>query len=412
MLHRLLRPLVESRLRSHGAVLVEGAKAVGKTTLALSVCASSVRLDRDRAARQAADVDPTLVLDGAEPRLIDEFQLVPDLWNAIRARLDDTGRKGCFVITGSSTAEDSLNSHSGAGRMARLTLRTLTLHELGRSSGVFSLQALLDGNAPPGDAARMSVRDIAEHLVRGGWPGHLHLSWDEAMDANQDYLDTLVHVDVPQVTGGRRDPERLRRLLRGLARNVSTPASMRAIAKQGEATPSPNTLSEDMKTLQRLFVIEEQPAWAPRLRSRVRLASLPKRHLTDPSLAVAALQATPERLLREEIEWTGFLFESLVVHELKAYVQAQRCEVLHYRDNKGFEVDAIIERRDGRWLAVEIKLGAGAIEAAAQRLLQFLGRLDASTASLCAGLVVVVADSPTYRRPEGVWVTSLASLGP
>ncbi len=412
MLDRIGEDVVRDRLRTHGAVLLEGPKAVGKTTTALRLSASAVRLDRDAAARQAAQVDPDLVLDGRPPSLLDEFQLAPGIWNAVRGRIDDTREKGLYILAGSATPEDEPTSHSGAGRIARVPMRTLSFFERGLATGRTSLQALLDGTAPTPDPERMSVREVVRHLAAGGWPANLDLDVDDALDANAEYLHAIVHVDLPRVDGVRRDPEKLTRLVRGFARNVATNASLAAIALAGNASGSVNTRTDHARALGRLYLIEDQPAWGPRLRSRIRLAATPKRHLADPSLAVAALGATPERLLSSEIEWTGFLFESQVVHDLRVLTQPLRAEVRFYRDNKGLEVDAIVEHRDGRWLAVECKLGAGRIDEGARHLLALQDKLDPATAARCAGLLVVAADTPTYLRPDGVLVTSLASLGP
>lgn len=412
MLKRIVEDVVRDRLRTHGAVLLEGPKAVGKTTTALRLAASAVRLDRDAPARQAAQVDPDLVLDGAPPRLIDEFQLAPGIWNAVRGRVDDTRAKGLYLLAGSATPADEPTSHSGAGRIARLSMRTLTFFERGLASGRTSLRALLDGATPARDADRMDVREVVHHLVVGGWPANLDLGVDDALDANAEYLHAIVHVDLPRVDGVRRDPEQLTRLVRGFARNIATDASLAAIGLAGETSASVNTRTDHARALARLYLTEDQPAWSPHLRSRIRLAATPKRHLADPSLAIAALGATPERLLSAEIEWTGFLFESQVIHDLRVLTQPQRAEVRFYRDNKGLEVDAIVERRDGRWLAVECKLGASRIDEGAAHLLALRDKLDAATAERCAGLLVVTAQSPTYLRPDGVLVTSLASLGP
>lgn len=409
---RIAHEGVQARLARNGAVLIEGAKAVGKTTTALALCASHVRLDRDAAARAAASADPTLVLEGSTPRLIDEYHLVPGIWEAVRGTVDARRAKGQFVLTGSSTPDPEATSHSGAGRIARTVMRTLSQFERGRSTGRTSLAALLEGKTPDPDTARTSVRDAIDALAIGGWPGHADLDPASAMDANAEYLDTIVHVDLPRANGARRDPAALMRFLRGYARNVATNASLARIAAHGERTLAPNTRTDYLRALERLFLVENQEAWAPRLRSRIRLTTTPKRHLTDPSLAVAALGATPERLLGSEIEWAGFLFESLVIHDLRVLAGPQRTQVRYYQDNKGLEIDAIVERRDGRWLGVEVKLGAPQIDVAATNLLAMREKLDDAARATCSALVVIIADSPTYLRRDGVIVTSLASLGP
>lgn len=256
------------------------------------------------------------------------------------------------------------------------------------------------------------MAETIEALSVGGWPDNLTLTPADALEANADYLDVIVHTDVHRVDGVRRDPDGVRRLLASYARNLATDASLRTIARTAERPLGETTLHDYLRVLSRLFLIEDQPSWKPQLRSRVRLAATPKRHLADPSLAVAALGATPQRLLGPEIELAGFLFESQAVHDLRIYAQPHRGEVRFYRDNKGLEIDAIVEASDGRWLAIEIKLGHHRVDEAARNLLALRQKLSPAANAACGALVVVVADSPTYTRPDGVLVTSIASLGP
>jgi predicted AAA+ superfamily ATPase len=409
---RIVEALVAARLRTHGAVLLTGPKAVGKTTTARCFAASEVRLDQDAAALTAAQTDPRLVLDGESPRLIDEYQLAGGIWNAVRGRVDDLGGKGLFLLAGSTTPESEERDHTGARRIAAVQMRTMTLLERGLSSGAVSLGALLDGAKAPVEQRRLDVPDAIEALSIGGWPDNLHLTPADALDANADYLDVIVHADVPRVDGVRRDPDGVRRLLASYARNVATDASLRTIARAAERPLGETTLHDYLRVLSRLFLIEDQPSWKPQLRSRVRLAATPKRHLADPSLAVAALGATPQRLLGPEIQLAGFLFESQAIHDLRVYAQPHRGEVRFYRDNKGLEIDAIVETTAGRWLAAEVKLGHHRVDDAAISLLALKAKLSPRTNAACGALIVIVADSPTYTRPDGVIVTSIAALGP
>jgi predicted AAA+ superfamily ATPase len=409
---RIIETLVEARLRTHGAVLLTGPKAVGKTTTARCFAASEVRLDQDHAALTAAQTDPRLVLDGEPPRLIDEYQLAAGIWSAVRGRIDDLGGKGLFLLTGSSTPESEERSHTGARRIAAVQMRTMTLLERGLSSGAVSVRALLDGSPAGADPHGLGVTEAIEALSIGGWPDNLTLTPTDAVEANADYLDVIVHADVHRVDGIHRDPDGVRRLLASYARNVATNASLRTIARTAEKPLGETTLHDYIRALGRLFLIEDQPSWKPQLRSRIRLAATPKRHLADPSLAVAALGATPQRLLGPEIELAGFLFESQTIHDLRVYAQPHRGEVRFYRDNKGLEVDAIIETPDGRWLAAEIKLGHHRVDEAARNLLALREKLSPTTNAACGTLLVIVADSPTYTRSDGVVVTSIASLGP
>jgi predicted AAA+ superfamily ATPase len=410
---RIVEEQLRARLRTHGAVLITGPKAVGKTTTARGFAASEVRLDQDRAALTAAQTDPRLVLDGEYPRLIDEYQLAEGMWNAVRGRVDDLGRKGLFLLTGSATPEVDQADHTGARRIAPVSMRTMALLERGLSSGELSVGALLDGNQDAAAKPRaLGVTEAIEALAIGGWPDNIGLTPGDALDANADYLDVIVNTDIRRVDGARRDPDGVRRLLASYARNVATAASLRTIGRTAEEPPSEGTLHDYLRALRRLFLIEDQPSWKPRLRSRVRLAATPKRHLADPSLAVAALGATPERLLGPEIELAGFLFESQVVHDLRVYAQPHRGTVRFYRDNKGLEIDAIVEAVDGRWIAVEIKLGHHRVDEGARNLLALREKLSAEANAACGALLVVVADSPTYTRPDGILVSSVASLGP
>lgn len=411
-LPRSIERLAASRLRTHGAVLLQGPKAVGKTTTARGFAASEVRLDQDRAALTAARTDPRLVLAGEQPRLIDEYQLAEGMWGAVRGRIDDLGGKGLFLLTGSATPEDDPTEHTGVGRIAPVTMRTMTLHERGLSTGAVSVGALLDGELPVGGPHAFSVTDAIEAMAVGGWPGNLGLDADDAADANTAYLDMVVRADVRRVDGINRDPEGVRRLLVSYARNTAQDAALRTVARTSEQPLSDATLHDYLRALRRLFLIEDQENWKPSLRSRVRLAATPKRHLADPSMAIAALGATPKRLLGPEIELAGFLFESQVIHDLRVYAQAHRAEVRFYRDNKGLEVDVVVEATDGRWIAVEVKLGHGAVDEGASNLLAMRDKLSGPVRAAGGALVVVVADSPTYVRDDGVVVTSVASLGP
>lgn len=410
--NRIVEELIARHLGTHGAVLVTGPKAVGKTTTARTFAASEVRLDQDRAARTAAETDARLILEGESPRLIDEYQLAPGVWEAVRGRIDDLGGKGLFLLTGSATPEQDPARHTGARRIAPVPMHTMTLLERGLSTGNVSVGRLLQGEPVEPGPHDFTVTDAIEATAVGGWPDNLDLTTPQALDANADYLDLIVHVDVRRVDGVERDPDGVRRLLASYARNVATHAALRTIARTAEEPLSEPTLHDYVRALKRLFLIEEQENWRPHLRSRVRLAATPKRHLCDPSLAVAALGATVERLLGAEIELAGFLFESQVVHDLRVYAQPHRAGVRFYRDNKGLEVDAVVEATNGRWGAFEIKLGHQRVDEGAQNLLALRAKLTDGVNADCGALVVVVADSPTYVRPDGVVVTSIAALGP
>ena len=402
------------RLSSAGAVLLEGARACGKTETGRHASASEVLLDVDQEAREALAVDPRLILKGETPRLIDEWQLAPVLWNHVRRTVDERRASQQFILTGSAVPPDDTTRHTGAGRISRLRLRPMSLSELGRSTGDISLGALLDGEATAVEDTLFSTEDLAELLCVGGWPGHLRSPVRAAMQANRDYLEDVSRVDLERVDGVRRDPERVRRFLQSLARNVATNASLATITRDANGPDDhlkPPTARGYLAALERLMVVEHQPPWAPRLRSRSRLRTSPKRHFVDPSLAVAALGAGPDRLLTD-FEWFGFLFESMVIRDLRVYAQAAGARVYHYRDNTGLEVDAIVEASPGRWAGFEIKLGTGRIEEAAANLLQFAQRVDTTALGKPAALGVIVGSGYGYRRKDGVSVIPCGALGP
>jgi predicted AAA+ superfamily ATPase len=407
---RIVDSELDRRLSAAGAVVIEGPKACGKTATARNLAASEVLLDIDANARQALAIDPRLVLDGDTPRLIDEWQVEPTIWNHIRRMVDERGGPGQFILTGSAVPADDITRHTGAGRLTRLRLRPMTLFELGRSSGAISLAELFAGDQLSCPDPGLNVADLAELISVGGWPGHLRLTPQQALQANRDYLDEIRRVDISRVDGVRRDPDKVGRLLRSLARNVSTCASATGMAEDiGGITVQ--TVLEYLASLERLLIVEDQPSWAPHLRSRSRLRSAAKRHLVDPSLAVAALRTTPDGLLKD-MNLLGLLFESLVIRDLRVYAQALDAEVLHYRDNTGLEVDAIIQHADGRWGALEIKLGTGMVEQGAATLLKFADRVDTDKCGAPSLLAVITGSGYGYRRDDGVMVIPIGSLRP
>jgi len=403
-----------ARLSAVGAVVIEGPRACGKTATARQVAASEVLLDVDAQARQAIAIDPALVLEGATPRLIDEWQIEPTIWNHVRRAIDDRSDPGQFVLTGSAVPADDITRHTGAGRITRLRMRPMSLFETGHSAGSISLAELLEGRVSPSSDPGLTVAGIAEALALGGWPGLRGRGMPDGLLAVRDYLDEIARVDIGRMDGTHRDPNRVARLFASLARNVATHAAATTLARDTGGADGPlkdDTVREYLGALERLMVIEDQPAWAPHLRSSYRLRTAPKRHFVDPSLAVAALRATPDRLL-DDLNLLGFLFESLVVRDLRVYAQAADGRVLQYRDNGGLEVDAIVETGDGRWMAFEVKLGQGQIDDAAASLMRFAKRIDTARCGSPALLGVIVATGYGYRREDGVAVIPIGALGP
>jgi predicted AAA+ superfamily ATPase len=411
---RIADDVLRKKLEATGAVLIEGPKACGKTETARQLARSEVLLDIDKRARAAAALDPGLVLDGETPRLLDEWQVEPSIWNHVRRAVDQRREPGQFILAGSAAPADDATRHSGAGRIARLQMRPMSLFESGLSGGSISLRDLLGGGRA---SARTDVElaGVAEALVRGGWPALQEVPVQAAMERVGDYLEEICRTDINRVDGGRRDPVRVRRLLRSLARNVATHVTMTTLgadsAASGEDPLKQQTVREYLSALERLFVVEDQPPWEPHLRSRSILRKSPKRHFVDPSLAAAALGAGPAALLRD-LNLFGFLFESLVVRDLRLYSQPMRGEVRQFRDNKGLEIDAIVET-DGRWGAFEVRLGGERpIEEAAANLLKFAREVDTRRSGEPSVLGVIVASGYGYRREDGIQVIPITALGP
>ena len=406
-----------TRLRATGAVLVEGPRGCGKTETALRAAKSAVRLDRDQAARRAGELNPALLLDGDRPRLIDEWQLVEGVWNEVRGDVDDHPEEtGRYILAGSAVPSDDKTRHTGSLRFTRLRMRPMSLAESGHSSSAVSLAALFAGGEAKAADPGLDIADIAERIVIGGWPALLRRDPADALVATQGYLDETCRVDLGRLDGPHHDPENVARLLRSLARCVATEASASTIGADvagADAMGAINyhTVIDYIRALARLFIVEDLPAWSPALRSRGVLRSSVTRHFVDPSLAAAALGASPDRLLRDP-ETLGLLFESLVIRDLRIYGQAIGATVSHYRENTGAEADAILQMRSGEWAAVEVKLGQGDIDKGARSLLRVAGNIDTDRHGTPAFLAVVTGWGYAYRRPDDVLVIPVGTLAP
>ncbi len=402
------------RLGSAGVVVIEGPKACGKTAMARQVAKSEVLLDVDENARRAIAVDPTLVLTGETPRLIDEWQVEPVIWNHVRRMADQRQGTGQFILTGSAVPTDDITRHTGAGRISRLRLRTMSLVETGFSSAEVSLRDLFDGHFSGSGDPGHKLGDITEQLCRGGWPGSLNLQLNASLRAQRDYLEEIQRLDIRRLDGVRRDPDKVTRVIRSLARNTATEVSARTIAVDAGGADGPlnnDTVRDYLSALVRLMICEEQPAWPTHLRSKAFQRTSVKRHFVDPSLAVAALRANPERLL-QDLNLLGLLFKSLVFRELNIYGRVADADVYHYRDNTGLEVDAIVQRRNGDWCAFEVKLGVSQVDEAAAALLKFRDRLNLGKCGNPGILGVIVSSGYGYRREDGIAVIPIGALSP
>ena len=375
---------------------------------------SEARLD-DEATLLMAEADPAAVLQGATPRLLDEWQNAPRIWNRVRRECDDRARFGQFVLTGSAAPHDDITRHTGVGRIARVLMRPMSLYESGGSTGSLSLRRLFDGEAMFDQPSVVGLREVASSVCVGGWPGSLALEEVDARLAVADYVSEVVRLDIPSASGVRHRPAAVRRLMRSLARHVATEAKATTLVSDmgGKSVASRSSVNAYLDALERVFLVENQPAWSVGLRSRATLRRAPKRHFVDPSLAASMLRATPERLLADPATF-GLLFESLVVRDLRIYSQPDRGEVFHYRDDTGLEVDAVIERDDGRWMAVEVKLSPApdVVDEAAKSLRRLRDKVAADRVEDLALLMVVTSTGSAYRRSDDVQVTPITALGP
>lgn len=414
-LPRVVDRVLAERLTSAGAVVVEGPKASGKTSTAQQAARSAVYLDRDDAARQAIRVEPSLVLEGAAPQLVDEWQLEGRVWNWVRSEVDRRGVPGQFILTGSSVPVDDVARHSGAGRFARLAMRPMSLYESGESTGSMSLSALLAGDRPAARASSLTVRDLVDVTVRGGWPTNRSLTIAQAARANRDYLRTVAEIDIPRLDGTYRDPQRIMRFLQALARNTALEHKLARLVAEADGDDSPalsrGAGGDYQRALQRLMLLETQPAWSTHLRSRARLREAPRTHFVDPSLSAAALGAGSDKWLRD-LNAFGYIFESLVVRDVRVYAEPIDGTVHHYRDSDGLEVDIVIELSDGTWGAFEVKLGTDAVDAAAANLRRFAAKVDTSKVGPPAVLGVITGMGYGLTRDDGVVVVPIGALGP
>lgn len=399
---------LDSALERAGAVLIEGPKACGKTATASRRAASVVRVDADPTVPGQVAVDPALVLEGPTPRLLDEWQIYPQLWNAVRRAVDDLPGSGHFILTGSTAPSADAVRHSGAGRFARLRMRTLSLCESGHSDARVSLASLMRGETPRAAATSLGLDGLLARIARGGWPGFATLPDDAAHSNVRDYADTIATVDIDNA-GKTRDPGRVRRLMVALARSTATEVTISTLARD-EASLSRDAVREYLDALSRIFVIEDQPAWSAHLRSSATLRQEPKRHFCDPSLALALVGGSANAL-RGNLGYAGQLFESLVVHDLRVLSQPLGGEVFHARDSAGREIDAIVQLPDGSWSAFEVKLGASeeVVDSAATALQGFAANVDHPHQPI---LTVITGTGASYRRSDGVNVVALSALMP
>lgn len=415
-LSRLCDTELQLALKSAGAVLIEGAKWCGKTSTANNAAKSVVYMqdpDNTQSYQVMADTKPSLLLKGNNPRLIDEWQVAPVLWDAVRFEVDKRAERGLFILTGSAVPPENVTAHTGTGRISRMIMRPMSLFESLESNGQISIGALFNGKQKETDAiSDLTIEQIAFLICRGGWPASIGQEKETALRMARDYVEAIIHQDISRVDNIEKNPERVRLLLRSLARNISTIANYQTIKQDIEATDisiSDKTISTYINALRRIFVVEDINAWSPSLRSKTAIRTSEKRHFVDPSLATAVMRINPEGVLAD-FEYFGFLFESLCTRDIRIYAQANDADVFHYRDKTGLEADLIIRQRNGKWAAIEIKLGNKQIEEAAQNLLALSAKIDEEKMGKDAFLMIVTGGQYAYQRNDGIWVVPIGCL--
>lgn len=411
---RIIETEIGQKLKASGALLIKGPKSCGKTETAKQFAKSILQVDRDEQVPVVMAIDPRILLSGETPRLLDEWQEQPKLWNYVRHEVDDRKQKGQFILTGSANPDEDIKLHSGSGRFTIVEMQTMSWQEMGYSSGQVSISQLLRGNSVPFLNTELPLELIIERMIKGGWPALLNTPLEEAILLNRGYIDLLADIDMSRVSNVKRDPMKVRTLLRSIARNVSTLVDNTTLGKDiktvEDADLSRPTIIDYLDALSRLMIFEEQPAFNTHIRSANSLRKSPKRHFCDVSLAIAALRLTKEALLKD-LKYCGFLFESLVYHDLKMYARANDAEVSHYRDSTGLEIDAIVRQNGGAWAAFEVKLGIGMHDEAANNLLKLNEIIDTTKFTTPTSLNIITGTGMSYTRPDGVNVISIASLG-
>lgn len=423
-LPRVVDNILEERLDAVGAVLIAGPKWCGKTTTAMQKAKSVLKLqdpDKTREYLKTAEIKPSLLLKGDNPRLIDEWQMAPVLWDAVRNAVDESGDVGLFILTGSTSVDESAIMHSGTGRISRMIMYPMSLYESNESNGKISLRALF--NDPDADIdgteSELTFEELIFAACRGGWPSSLSKKTEKAMLFEaQNYISNICDSDVSSVDGVKRSPDRVRAVLRSYSRNISTLATDKTVLRDVCANYSDitmPTLSSYISALERLYVIEDVPAWCPAIRSATTIRSAKKKEFTDPSIAAAALGLSPQTLLCD-LNTFGFIFETLCIRDLKVYSAAMDGHVSYYRDRYGLEADCVLHLADGRYALIEFKLGDSEIERGAEHLIKIKRLIGTANAENGTNLrapelmIVITGGGMAYTRPDGVKIIPIGTL--
>lgn len=416
---RIADEILKRKLEGKGAVLIEGPKWCGKTTTAEQIAASILYMDDPEKKEQniaMSELNPKRLLKGETPRLIDEWQLAPKLWDAIRFEVDHRGELGQFVLTGSAVPSDTKEiTHSGTGRFTWLTMRPMSLFESGDSTGEVSLRSLFEGTTEIDGESHISMDRLAFLVCRGGWPQAVDMRDEIALDQGLDYYDAVVHSDINRADHVQKNPERVKRLMRSYARNqggqVPNTVIAQDVAANDESTINEETVASYIHALKKIFVVEDMPAWNPNLRSKTAIRSSDTRYYVDPSIAAAALGIGPNDLIAD-LKTFGFLFETLCVRDLRVFADALDGGVYHYRDKDGLECDAVIHLRNGKYGLVEIKLGGNRlVEEGAVSLKAMQAKIDTDKMRSPSFLMVLTGTGDyAYRRHDGVFVVPIGCL--
>lgn len=417
--HRIADKILRRKVLGKGAVLIEGPKWCGKTTTAKQLAKSVLDLGDSSVLSQSAqmiELSPNVLLDGATPRLIDEWQALPPIWDSIRSEVDRRGSPAQFILTGSSVLPEADETiHSGTGRFAHLKMRPMSLYESGESTGSVSLADLFDGRELGIHTNSMDVETLAFLTCRGGWPWATIIPKDVALDQAVDYFDSVVNYDIQRVDKVKRSAERAKLLLRSYARNISQQVSVSTIRKDMLANDASsldeNTVFDYIKALKRLYVIEDLLAWNPNIRSKAAIRTSDTRHFVDPSIGIAALGLGPKDLVND-LQSFGLFFEDLVVRDLRVYAEALDGMLYHYRDSSGLECDTVLHRRNGSYALLEVKLGgAERIEEGAANLIALANKIDTDKMPAPSFMAVVIGVGQyAYQRKDGVYVIPVGCL--
>lgn len=416
---RIADDILARKLEGKGAVLIEGPKWCGKTTTAEQIAASILYMDEPEKKEQnivMSELNPKRLLKGAAPRLIDEWQIAPKLWDAIRFEVDHRGELGQFVLTGSAVPVDTKEiTHSGIGRFTWLTMRPMSLYESGDSTGEVSLKDLFDGAREIDGASELDIDRLAFLVCRGGWPQAVDMRDEIALDQAMDYYDAVVRSDINRADGVQKNTEKVRRLMRSYARNQGSQVANTVLAQDvsanDESSMSDETVASYINALRKIFVVEDMPAWNPNLRSKTAIRSSDTRYYIDPSIAAAALGIGPKDLMND-LKTFGFLFETLCIRDLRVFADALNGEVYHYRDKDGQECDAVIHLKNGKYGLIEIKLGGDKlIEEGAASLKNMEAKIDTDKMNVPSFLMVLIGIGDyAYRRQDGVYVVPIGCL--